>query len=200
MINPLLALIDGHIAERQAARSSSLTDEARERALAVFVASARAGHAGTLERLAALREENPVLAERIDALIAAEPMAETTSAEALAAERGLGEAQRAAAGEPDGETGAGQPPAPNAHPRPAHEAGGGIPEEMADVPAPSAWAVEMYGPEAARAQMQAAKHPDESPAEFEARLRRYRQAGKAAERFAEKMRPPNPDESSGWMA
>jgi hypothetical protein len=205
MINPLLALIEGHIAERQAARSSSVSDDARERALAVFVASARSGHAVTLRRLADIREQHPQLADRIDALIAAEPDDKGNviplSAEDVAAERDLGEAQRVAAGGVIGEAEVSGPPAPNTHPRPPPEAGGGIPEQLDDasLPAPSAWAIAMYGEAMARDQLRAARGPDESPAEFVERLRRYRQAGKAAERFAETLRKPDPDDATKWM-
>jgi hypothetical protein len=51
----------------------------------------------------------------------------------------------------------------------------------ASLPAPSAWAVEMYGPSAAAEQMRAARHPDESPAEFAERVRRGRRAARHAE-------------------
>jgi hypothetical protein len=57
----------------------------------------------------------------------------------------------------------------------------------------------MYGEAMARDQLRAARGPDESPAEFVERLRRYRQAGKAAERFAETLRKPDPDDATKWM-
>jgi hypothetical protein len=52
----------------------------------------------------------------------------------------------------------------------------------ASLPRPSAWAVELYGPEAAAAQMRAARHPDESPPEFAERVRQGRRAARHAER------------------
>jgi hypothetical protein len=87
------------------------------------------------------------------------------------------------------------PTAPN-EPGPAGQ--WGDPKDVA-VPAPSPEAVQLHGPELAAAQMRNARGPDESPGAFAERVRRGRQAAKAAERWAEKMRPPNPDESSGWM-
>jgi hypothetical protein len=223
MTDAVLTAIEERLAALRAERQNEVDAEEMLNALRLMAAAAASGIPEGIQRWEELRQKfiGETLAEgEISTIISLldavymEAAANVKSA-AFAPER----AQPSSTGEPPSlETNdvgnsdaigaaAGRSPchrytedAPNGLAAPSAWAGAwGDPKDV-PLPAPSPESVQLYGPTLAAAQMRNARGPEESPGAFAERVRKGRQAARAAERWAENARPPDPDEQQGWMA
>jgi hypothetical protein len=200
--DPILDAIERRLAALRTP-SFDVSDEHCERTLMVIIAGARIGNPDCITKVARMREGCP---SQIDALVAAE------AAQAAAPKLGgvsvpLG--NRFSVGQPDGDGVSETPPTPVDDASGMHRVfekpeapatlstGNRFPVEAPRAdrqPAPSEWDTQFYGPDLAHERMRGARHPEESDADFEQRVREGRRNAAAARRFADRARVINPDD------